>query len=73
LDAGKIHVQNDPASGFIPKDRENRTLPLTDSFKKFLGGFLKGKAAGAYTLRPGKSAEGKWIWQILETGVTVLR
>jgi integrase len=63
LDAGKIHVQNDPASGFILKDRENRTLPLTDSFKKFLEGFLKGKAAGAYALRPGKSAEGKWMYR----------
>src|SRR5262249_34343684 len=39
-DPGLLHVQNDPASGFILKDRENRVIPLTDEFKKFLMGFL---------------------------------
>jgi integrase len=61
LDAGKIHVQNDPP-GFILKDRENRTLPLTDAFKKFLQRFLKGKIPGDYTLHPAKAA-GKWMYR----------
>jgi integrase len=60
---GLIHVQNDPASGFILKDRENRTVPVTDSFKEFLHGFLKGKIAGAYVLHPNKSAAGKWMYR----------
>jgi integrase len=59
---GLIHIQNDPASGFVLKDRENRTVPLTDSFKEFLQGFLKGKVAGAYALHPNKSP-GKWMYR----------
>lgn len=34
LQAGLLHVQNGP--GFTIKDRENRTIPLTDEFREFL-------------------------------------
>ena len=62
LEAGVVHVQNEVETGFVLKDRENRTVPLTDSFRVFLQGFLKGKVAGAYVLYPNKSA-GKWMYR----------
>jgi integrase len=54
LEAKKIHVQNDPATGFVLKDRENRTVELTDAFGKFLPEYLKGKGPRDYALRPNK-------------------
>lgn len=52
LGAGLLHVQNEPAAGFILKDRENRPIPLTDRFKKFLTGYLQGRDPMSYALRP---------------------
>ncbi len=54
LEAKKIHVQNDPATKFILKDRENRTVEMTDEFREFLTGYLKGKSPRDYALRPEK-------------------
>jgi len=34
LEAGLLHVQKTPS--FQPKDRDNRTIPLTDEFSKWL-------------------------------------
>jgi integrase len=54
LDAGLLHVQNDPKSGFILKDRENRTIPLTTEFQQFLHGFLANRQAHEYAIVPSK-------------------
>jgi integrase len=54
LSASLLHVQNDPASGFILKDRENRVIPLTHEFKEFLVGFLGQRDGNSYVLRPGQ-------------------
>jgi integrase len=58
LGAGLLHVQNDPAAGFILKDRENRAIPLTEKFKKFLEGHLAGRNPNSYVLKP-EQAKGK--------------
>jgi integrase len=58
LGAGLLHVQNDPASGFILKDRENRVIPLTHEFKEFLAGFLGRRGSNSYVLRPGQESRG---------------
>jgi integrase len=54
LDAGLLHVQNDPGSGFILKDRENRVVPLTTEFQQFLHGFLANRKADEYAIVPSK-------------------
>jgi hypothetical protein len=41
LDGGLIHVQNDPKSGFVLKDRENRSIPLSKPFQEFLAPLLE--------------------------------
>jgi integrase len=58
FDGKYVHVQNDPKSGFVLKDKENRSIQLTDDFKAFLIEYLKGRAPGEYALRPAK-AQGK--------------
>jgi integrase len=55
LRAGLLHVQNDPGSGFILKDRENRAIPLTEKFQKFLGGYLANRDPNSYVLKPGQA------------------
>jgi integrase len=55
LEAGLLHVQNDPKSGFILKDRENRTVPLTADFKKFLDWFLVRRSGDEFVLHPEKT------------------
>jgi integrase len=55
LEAGLVHVQNDPGSGFILKDRENRTVPLTTEFQKFLNYFLTGRNLNEFAVHPGKT------------------
>jgi integrase len=52
LGAGILHVQNEPDAGFILKDRENRSVPLTGEFKNFLTEYLRGRDPAAYALRP---------------------
>jgi integrase len=54
LDAGLLHVQNDPAGGFILNDRENRTIPLSKEFLEFLGGFLANRNPNEHAIRPHK-------------------
>jgi integrase len=54
LEASLIHVQNDPETGFVLKDRENRTVGMTGEFRKFLAAYLKGKGPRDYALRPDK-------------------
>jgi len=56
LGAGLLHVQNDPCSAFILKDRENRVIPLTDEFKQFLTHFLSERNRDSYVLRPNQIA-----------------
>jgi len=60
LEAGLLHVQNDPASGFILKDRENRVIPLSEPFKKWAAEFLKGKEPDEYAIRPEKGPGGEY-------------
>ena len=64
LDAGLLHVQNDPGSGFILKDRENRTVPLTKGFKEFLNEFLAGRDHNEFAVHPQKSKKvvGGYRW-----------
>jgi integrase len=54
LDAGLLHVQNDVKGGFILKDRENRTIPLTKEFLEFLRNFLSNRDRNEYAIRPTK-------------------
>jgi len=54
LDAGLLHIQNDAGSGFVLKDRENRVVPLTKGFSKFLRVFLADRDAGSYAIVPNK-------------------
>ena len=60
LEAGVVHVQNDVETGFVLKDRENRTIPLAEDFKKFLVDFLADRDSGSYAIRPDKE---KGIWR----------
>jgi integrase len=62
LEASLIHIQNDPESGFILKDRENRSVPLTEDFKKFLHGFLANRKLGEYAIAPAK-LKGTWRYR----------
>jgi integrase len=62
LDAGLLHVQNDVSSGFILKDRENRSIPLSRPFQEFLRDFLAGKEAMDYATHPQKS-QGLWRYR----------
>src|SRR5262249_47986459 len=55
LKAGLLHVQNEPETGFILKDRENRAIPLTDDFKNFLATYLAGRELNSYALRQEES------------------
>ena len=60
LESGLLHVQNDPASGFVLKDRECRTIPLTPDFKNFLQGYLAGKESNTYALHPEATGNGEY-------------
>ena len=60
LEAGILHVQNEPEAGFILKDRENRPVPLTDEFKEFLTTYLAGRDPMSYALRPEDNGKGEY-------------
>jgi integrase len=62
LEAGVVHVQNEVETGFVLKDRENRTIPLAKDFKDFLQGFLADRAPGSYAIRPEKT-QGVWRYR----------
>ena len=53
LGDGLLHVQNDPGSGFILKDADNRVIPLSPDFKEFLTSYLARRDPDSYALRPG--------------------
>jgi integrase len=55
LDAGLLHAQNEVASGYELKDGDNRTIPLTERFKKFLTSYLAGRDPSSYVLKPDKT------------------
>jgi integrase len=60
LENNLLHVAEH--ENFVPKDRDNRTIPLTDRFAKFLKGYLAGRKNGQYVLAPEKTvkAESKY-------------
>jgi integrase len=58
LDGSLLHVQNDPGLGFVLKDRENRSVPLTPEFCNFLRVYLKDRKGDEYCLEPTKSEPG---------------
>ena len=62
LEAGFVHVQNDPKSGFVLKDRENRSIPISKPFRKFLCEYLAKRSPGEYALRPPKR-QGTWVYR----------
>jgi integrase len=43
---------------FVPKDRDNRSIPLTDRFGTFLKSYLAGRKKGEYVLAPEKTVRG---------------
>jgi integrase len=43
---------------FVPKDRDNRPIPLTDRFAEFLKGYLAGRNKNEYVLAPQKTTKG---------------
>jgi site-specific recombinase XerC len=62
LEAGVVHVQNEVETGFVLKDRENRTIPLVKDFKDFLQRFLAERAPSSYAVHPEKT-QGVWRYR----------
>jgi integrase len=62
LDLGLIHAQNMPDEGFTLKDRDNRTIDMSDEFKAFLTEYLKDRKPGEFVLWPQKS-QGAWKYR----------
>jgi integrase len=60
LENNLLHVTEH--QNFVPKDGDNRTIPLTDRFGKFLGTYLSGRVKSEYVLAPEKTvkAESKY-------------
>jgi integrase len=58
VENGLIHAQNMPEEGFTLKDRDNRTIDITDEFKAFLTSYLDGRNPGEFVLKPGKPRRG---------------
>jgi integrase len=54
---GLLHVAEH--KNFVPKDGNNRTIPLTDRFSNFLKAYLAGRAHGQYVLAPQKTVKEK--------------
>ncbi len=52
LENNLLHVAEH--ENFVPKDGDNRTIPLTERFGKFLEAFLAGRIKGEYVLAPEK-------------------
>jgi integrase len=50
LEDGLLHVSNN--GDYVTKDRDNRTIPLTDRFAEFLKGYLDGRDSSQYVLAP---------------------
>jgi integrase len=47
----------------VLKDRDNRTVPLTEEFSSFLRVFLKGRSPREYAIRPSKKEAGVWKYR----------
>jgi integrase len=60
VEHGLIHAQNMPDEDFTLKDRDNRTIDMTDEFKIFLKEYLKDRKPNEFVLRPQKT---KGIWK----------
>src|SRR4029077_5152098 len=60
VDHGLIHAQNMPDEDFTLKDRDNRTIDMSDEFEAFLTEYLSGRKPGEFVLRPEKI---KGIWK----------
>lgn len=52
---GLLHVAEH--ENFVPKDGDNRTIPLTDRFATFLQTYLAGRKNGEYVLAPEKTVK----------------
>lgn len=55
LENGLLHVSNN--GDFVTKDRDNRTIPLTNRFAEFLKGYLAGRDSSHYVLAAEKTAK----------------
>jgi integrase len=62
VDLGLIHAQNMPDEDFTLKDRDNRTIDMTEEFKVFLTEYLRGRKPGEFVLRP-KKTKGTWKYR----------
>lgn len=56
LEAKVLDVSNNGT--FVTKDRDNRTIPLTDRFVDFLKTYLAGRDKTEYVLAPHKTVKG---------------
>jgi integrase len=56
LENGLLDISNN--GDFVTKDRDNRTIPLTERFAAFLQTYLAGRDSGEYVLAPTKTAKG---------------
>jgi integrase len=56
LENNLLHVAEH--ENFVPKDRDNRTIPLTTRFAEFLKGYLACRKSGEYLLAPEKTVKG---------------
>ena len=57
---GMLHVRNTPT--FRPKDREERSIPLTKPFARFLKRYLRGKQPDDFALHP-EIEQGRWRYR----------
>jgi integrase len=62
LEHGLIHIQNDPKTGFVLKDRDNRAVPISEPFANFLKNFLVDRNKNAYVLKPNQQT-GVWRYR----------
>ncbi len=53
LENNLLHVMKH--ENFVPKDRDNRAIPLTDRFREFLKSYLAGRDGAEYVLAPEKT------------------
>jgi len=56
LENNLLHVTKH--ENFVPKDRDNRTIPLTSRFAEFLKGYLENRKGSEYVLAPEKTSKG---------------
>ena len=57
-----IHIQNDPKTGFVLKDRDNRAVPISAPFANFLKTFLVDRDKNSYVLKPNQQ-NGVWRYR----------